>query len=257
MLHHIRAVAAPVIVTMALSMAPSHAVISHKTQKKPVLLIVFAASSLTESFTSLGRQFEQAHPGTRIQFSFLSSPALATQLIEGAPADVFASASIKDMATVVDRVSKSYLFAANRVVLAIPRANPLRIKRVQDLNKPNVKWIACAHQVPCGVAADAALAAEGTVKSKPISLESKATSVVTKIIAGEVDAAIVYRTDIVANRKFLREIPFKNSEAAMTKYPIGVVKKSAHPALAKAFVDLVLSIKGLKLLSRAGFDRAK
>lgn len=255
--HYLRAIASLVIVTMSLTVAPSHAAISQKTQSKPVVLIVFAASSLTKSFTSLGRQFEQTHPGTRIQFSFLSSPALATQLVAGAPADVFASASIADMATVADRVPKSYLFATNRVVLAIPKANPLRINKVQDLNKTNVKWIQCARHIPCGIAADAALAAEGTVKSKPVSLESTATSVVTKIIAGEVDAAVVYHTDIVANRNSLNGIPFKNSDAAITKYPIGVVKKSAHPALAKAFIDLVLSAKGLKLLSLAGFDRAK
>lgn len=257
MFRYLKTVTLLVIVTMALTMAPSQAATPRRAQNKPVVLIVFAASSLAESFTLLGQQFEQAHPGTRVQFSFLSSSTLATQLVAEAPADVFASASITDMTMAASRVPKSYLFATNRVVLAIPRANLLRIKGVQDLNRPNVKWIQCAHQVPCGVAADAALAAEGTVKSKPVSLESKATSVVTKILAGEVDAAIVYHTDIVVNSRFLREIPFKNVGAGITKYPIGVVRKSAHPALAQAFVDLVLSIKGLKLLSRTGFGRAK
>ena len=257
MLRYLKSVIFLVLFTTALSIASSNAAASPSPSKGPSTIIVFAASSLTPTFTSLGKVFEKAHPGTTIQFSFLSSSTLAIQLLAGAPADVFASASPTDMAAAGSRVPASVIFVSNRVVLAVPRANPLRINKVQDLNKPKIKWIQCAHQVPCGAATDAALAAEGTVTSKPVSLEPKATSVLTKILTGEVDAAFVFHTDIVANSKILKGIAFKNVSAATTKYPIGVVENSDHLLLAKAFVNLVLSVKGMKLLYHAGFGRAK
>lgn len=244
-----------VIISMALTLTPSYA--SSTSSTTVGTLTVFAASSLTQTFTFLGKSFEEAHPGVKVQFSFASSSTLATQLVAGAPADVFASASPTDMTMAASRVPKSTAFVTNRVMLAVPRSNPLRINRVQDLNNSKVKWIQCAHQVPCGMAADAALAAEGTVTSKPVSLEPKVTSVVTKILAGEVDAAIIYRTDIVAHSKSLRGIAFANAGAATTRYLIGPVSRSAHPALAKAFVNLVRSVKGMNLLYRAGFGGVK
>jgi molybdate transport system substrate-binding protein len=238
-----------------LSFAPSQAAV--KYVKKPVVLTIFAAASLNVVFVALGKIFEKSHPGTVFRFSFLASSNLATQLAAGAPADVFASASPVDMKMARSRVPKSYYFAANHVVLGISRKNPLGIKTLQDLNNPKVKWIQCAHQVPCGMAADAALAAEGTVKSKPVSLEPKVTSAVTKLLVGEVDAAIIYHSDVMQHRNVLKEVVFRSRTATFTEYPIGVVSRSSHLALANAFVALVRSPQGVELLTHAGFDRTK
>lgn len=219
-------------------------------------LTVFAASSLGQTFQTIGKEFEAKHPGVSVQFSFLASSTLATQMLAGAPVDVFASASVTDMATVKALVPESKTFAANRVVLTTPRENRFHINKTVDLNKRGVKWIQCAHLVPCGVAADAALAAEGRVTSKPVSLEPKVSSVVAKVVSGEVDAAIIYHTDYVANKGVLKEIRFRDSAAATTHYLIGVVKTSGQHALAKSFVDAVLSAYGRKVLAEAGFIRA-
>jgi len=249
---NLKQTASLVIAVMALSCGSAQA-----TSVLPGTVTIFAASSLTETFTSIGRIFEETHPGTKVAFSFLSSSTLATQLLAGAPADVFAAAAPEDMNTVKSLIPKPVAFVTNRVVLAVPLANRLRIVRIKDLNKPKVKWIQCAHQVPCGMAADKALVAEGTVTSKPESLEPKVTSAVTKILAGEVDAAIVFRTDVVAHSKTLRGVAFSNVNAATTMYLVGAVSTSAHISLAKAFVDLVLSVKGMRILSKAGFGRVK
>lgn len=240
--------------TFSLIALPSYA---SPSKSEKVTLTVFAASSLGQTFTMMGKAFEAKHPGVSVQFSFLASSTLATQLRAGAPADVFASASTTDMDSVKDLVPGSAIFAANRVVLATPRTNKFHINKAIDLNKNGLKWIQCAHAVPCGVAADAALASEGRITSKPVSLEPKVSSVVAKVVSGEVDAAIIYHTDYVANKAVLKEIRFKSVDAATTHYPIGVVKASNHQVLAASFVDTVLSAYGRKILADAGFIRVK
>ncbi len=240
-------------VFLSLIAAPSQASL-HRNGK--ATLTVFAASSLGQTFTTIGKEFEAKHPGVSVQFSFLASSTLATQMLAGAPVDVFASASLTDMATVKTLVPDSRIFAENKVVLATPRGNRFHINKTVDLNERGVKWIQCAHVVPCGAAADAALAAEGRVTSKPVSLESKVSSVVAKVVSGEVDAAIIFHTDYVAHKGILKEIRFKDSTAATTRYPMGVVKTSSQQALAKSFVDAVLSAYGRKVLAEAGFIRA-
>lgn len=239
---------------LSLVAAPSQASLN---RNEKATLTVFAASSLGQTFTILGKAFETKHPGVKVQFSFLASSTLATQIQAGAPVDVFASASVSDMAIVKSLVPGTSFFAANRVVLATARENKIHINKIVDLNKHGVKWIQCAHVVPCGLAADAALASEGRVTSKPVSLEPKVSSVVAKLVTGEVDAAIIYHTDFIANKGVLREIRFKDTVAASTRYPIGVVKTSTHQSLAKAFVDTVLSAYGRKVLAEAGFIRVQ
>ena len=238
---------------LAMTASPSQASL-HRNQK--VTLTVFAASSLGQTFTAIGKVFEAKNPGVNVEFSFLASSTLATQMLAGAPVDVFASASETDMRTVKTLVPSSVIFAANRVVLATPRDDRIHINKIMDLNKRGVKWIQCAHVVPCGAAADAALASESRVTSKPVSFEPKVSSAVAKLISGEVDAAIIFHSDFIANRSTLREIRFKNSVAATTRYPIGVVKTSSQQSLAKAFVDTVISAYGRKVLAEAGFIRA-
>lgn len=219
-------------------------------------LTVFAASSLAETFTVLGKEFQAKHPGVSVQFSFLASPTLATQMQAGAPADVFASASVVDMNSIQALVPSATLFASNRVVLATPRVNKFHINKIVDLNKRGVRWIQCAHLVPCGVAADSALASDGRITSKPVSLEPKVSSVVAKVLSGEVDAAIIYHTDYIAHKNVLKEVRFRATEGAITHYPIGVLKRSKEQLLAKSFVEEVLSAFGRKVLAEAGFGGA-
>ena len=154
---------------------------------------VFAASSLTDSYTQIGKQFENAHKGIKVNFSFQASSTLAKQIKEGAPADIFVSA---------EPFAGGSDYLINRVVLGIPVNSP--IKKISDLNG-KVIWIQCAHEVPCGAVADAALKSEN-VSTKPVSYEPKASSVLAKLLAGEVDAAIIYRTDMIANAKKIRAI---------------------------------------------------
>ena len=230
-----------------LAMTPQGSAASKNT------ITVFAASSLADSFTYLGKAFEKSHPGTTVQFSFLASPTLATQINAGAPADVFVSASGKDIQNASSRVPYYVGYVFNRVVLAVPVKNPFKITRIRGLNTPGVKWIQCAHEVPCGVAADAALASDGSVTSKPVSLEPKAAGVIAKLLLGEVDAAIVYHTDVVKNRKALKEIVFTDRLASSTRYAIGLVNDTKQKSLAAAFMDYVQTPRAILYLRRSGF----
>ena len=199
---------------------------------------VFAASSLTESFTQIGKQFEKAHSGIKIVFSFQASSTLLTQIKAGAPADIFVSA---------EPFSGGSDYLVNRVVLGVPKTSA--ITRVSDLNNKKVTWIQCAHEVPCGSTADAALVGEG-LTSKPISLEPKVSSAVAKLLAGEVDAAIIYRTDVLANKK-LRAIEFANKDAAKTTYQIAQLRKNRWAA---SFINYLQSKAVLKQLQNRGFE---
>lgn len=200
-------------------------------------VMVFAASSLSDSYAQLGKQFERAHPGVKIKFSFQASSTLATQIKAGAPADIFVSAEPFPGGT-------DYL--ENSVVVAVPKSST--IKAISDLNKVN--WIQCAHEVPCGQVADAALVGEGVTK-KPLSLEPRVTSAVAKLLAGEVDAAIIYRTDVLANRNKLRAIEFTNKEASKTTYQIAQLRKNRW---ATTFSNYLQSKAAIKFLVSKGFD---
>lgn len=212
-------------------------------------ITVFAAASLTETFTELGKLFEVANPGTKVTFSFAASSTLAEQINAGAPADVFASASKKSMEAAVEQIPVSTVFTSNRVVVAFPVSKPLTA--VSDLDNSAVKWVQCDRQVPCGAAADAALAADG-VTGSPISLEPDVKSVVGKLIALEVDAAVIYATDVKSAGAGFKSIEFSNVEKATTKYPIGITLNSN--AKAQSFVDFVMSEAGQKVLLEAGFS---
>lgn len=216
-------------------------------------LTVFAASSLSKTFLRLSREFTKLHPGVNVRFSFLSSSTLAMQINSGAPADLFASASEKDMVNAKSQVPTPKIFTGNRIVLATPKQDSFNIRKISDLNMRGLKWIQCSHSAPCGAVSDLALAAEGSVKSKPVSLEQKVANVVAKLISGEVDAALIYHTDYLAHKRVLREIAFKDSNSATTFYYVGVVKSSPMKALAQSFMDLLLSAKGRKALRRDGY----
>lgn len=219
-------------------------------------LTVFAASSLTQSFTELGKRFEQSNQGVKVQFSFASSSILAAQIKAGAPADIFASASEEDMAKVSSEVPEATSLASNRIVLGVWPSSRISINKLTDLNKPGVKWIQCAHSAPCGITTDKALSVFGKVRSHPVSFEANASSVAAKLLNGEVDAAFIYHTDFVAHSGQIKEVRFRDTASSQTQYSIGVVAASKSRSSAKAFMKFVLSPKGMVVLSRAGFSKA-
>ncbi|MEU8799770.1 molybdate ABC transporter substrate-binding protein [Spirillospora sp. NPDC048819] len=219
-------------------------------------LTVFAAASLTEAFTALGETFEGSRPGVRVRFNFGGSSTLAQQITQGAPADVFASASPATMATVTgagDAAGPPQVFTRNRLVIAVPRDDPGGVATVGDLSGPGLKVVLCAVQVPCGAAAQKALGAAG-VEVEPVSRERDVKAVLTKVILGEADAGLVYRTDVEAAEGKVRGIEFPEAARAVNEYQIVEVAEAPHSALAKEFIRLVLGERGRAALSRAGFE---
>ncbi|MEV6980408.1 molybdate ABC transporter substrate-binding protein [Sphaerisporangium sp. NPDC051017] len=218
-------------------------------------LNVFAAASLTETFTELGKAFEAAHPGVSVKFNFGSSATLAQQITQGAPADVFAAASPATMKTVTDAslAASPVTFVRNKLEIAVPPDNPAKVDALSDLADPKVKVALCAAQVPCGAAAVKALDAAG-VTVKPVTLEQDVKATLTKVRLGEVDAALVYKTDVLAAQGQVTGIPFPEADKAINDYPIAPLTKAPAPEPARQFVDLVLSPEGKAVLTKAGFE---
>lgn len=218
---------------------------------------VLAAASLAEAFTELGERFEAAHPGTTVRFSFAASSELATQVTQGAPADVFASASPDTMDQVVAAGAvegEPTVFVRNRLEIAVPPGNPGKVTGLADLARPGLKVALCAPEVPCGAAGERAFAAAG-VSPAPDTLESDVKATLTKVILAEVDAALVYRTDVVAAGSDVVGIDFPEADVAVNDYPFAVLSGAPNPRTAQAFADLVLSSEGRAVLADAGFDR--
>jgi molybdate transport system substrate-binding protein len=219
-------------------------------------ITVFAAASLTESFTKLGQQFEAANPGVKVTFSFAASSALATQINSGAPADVFASASTKNMDQVVTAggASDPKVFAKNVMGIAVPPSNPGKVTGLDSLTSTSVKTALCQPQVPCGVTA-AKVFTNAKITVKPATLEPDVKSVLSKVQLNEVDAGVVYVTDVLAAGDKVKGVQIPADVNASTDYPIAALTKSANPAVAAAFVDYVLSPAGESVLYAAGFQR--
>jgi molybdate transport system substrate-binding protein len=219
-------------------------------------LTVLAAASLTEAFTAIGRDFETAHPGVRVTFSFAGSSTLAAQINQGAPADVFASAAPANMATVTaadNGAGSPTIFARNQLVIAVPAGNPAAVTGLADLTRPGMKVALCAEQVPCGAAARTALDAAGLTLT-PVTLERDVRAALAKVKLGEVDAALVYRTDARAAAGQVDAVEFPESARATNDYPIIVLRGSANEPVARAFVAHVLGESGQRLLTSAGFQ---
>lgn len=224
-------------------------------------LTVFAAASLTDVFPALGKRLEKAHPGLDVRFNFAGSSALATQLTQGAPADVFASADETQMRKLVDAglAEDPAVFASNPLMLAVPRDNPDRITlpesgrpALADLLPPDATLAVCAPEVPCGAAA-AKVLGEAGLGGVPDTYEDDVRSVLTKVQLGEVDAGLVYLSDVRAAGDTIVAFAFDQSTADINRYPVTVLKGAANPAAARAFVDLLLSDTGQQVLRDAGF----
>jgi molybdate transport system substrate-binding protein len=218
-------------------------------------ITVFAAASLTKAFTALGDGFEKANPGSTVAFSFAGSSDLATQLIAGAPADVFASADEANMAkaetagvTSGDPVD----FATNVLAIVVPPGNPAHIASWADLAKPGIAAVVCAPQVPCGAATAKVEAATG-VTLHPASQESSVTDVLGKVIAGEADAGVVYATDVKGAGAKVGSVPFPEAGDVVSTYPIAAVGQGSNPVGGAAFLAYVTSAEGRTVLRAAGF----
>ena len=217
---------------------------------------VFAAASLKEAFTKLGQKFEAAHPGTRVVLNFGPSSGLATQITAGAPADVFASASTKNMDQVIKAgaATSPTNFASNVMQIAVPPKNPANVTRLSDLAKATVKVALCQKAVPCGVTATKVFA-NARLTVTPVTQEVDVKAVLTKVTLGEVDAGVVYVTDVRAAGAKVSGIEIPADVNASTRYPIATLSKAPNGATARAFTEYVLSPAGAGVLTAAGFAR--
>jgi|tagenome__1003787_1003787.scaffolds.fasta_scaffold20987732_3 molybdate transport system substrate-binding protein len=218
-------------------------------------LTVFAAASLTGVFTALGDRLEKDNPDLDVRFNFAGSSQLATQITQGAPADVFASANEAQMAVVTDaglQAGDPVIFTENVLEIAVPKDNPAHVTGIADFADPDLTLAVCAPDVPCGSAAQKVFQAAG-VNAQPDTQEEDVKAALNKVQLGEVDAALVYATDVIAAGESVEGIPFPEAEQAINRYPICTLKAGPNPHAAQAFADLVLSGVGQHALQEAGF----
>lgn len=212
---------------------------------------VYAAASLGSAFGSIADAFEDEYPSTEVTLVLDGSSRLATQLTEGAPADVFASADEPTMRVVTDagRASSPEIFATNTLVIVVPAGNPADVAALEDLARPEVTTVLCAADVPCGAASRTLLDAAG-VEVAAASLEQNVTAVLTKVAADEADAGLVYATD-AATRDTVEAIVPVGAAEVVNRYPIVVLDDA--PVEAAAFRDFVTGPAGQAILAGDGF----
>jgi molybdate transport system substrate-binding protein len=233
----------------------------------PVTLNISAASSLTESFNTIATQYKTVHPNVTLKYNFNGSQILVQQIINGAPADVFASADTTNMqkATAAGLVTTPRIFAQNKITVVIPASNPGKINSLKDLAKKGEKIVVAAPAVPVGKYGLQVLdnmgkssqygpAYESAVKANFVSQEDNVKAVVQKVQLGEADAGIVYLTDAetaAANKVKLIDIP--DNFNVIAQYPIAAVKSSKNATEAQDFVQYILSSSGQSVLEKYGF----
>jgi molybdate transport system substrate-binding protein len=230
---------------------------SSQTSPASGKVMVFAAASLKPAFTQIGQQFKNQNPGIGVDFEFAGSSDLATQLTQGAIADVFASADTAQM----DKVSKAGLlaggptnFASNTLVIVTAPGNPKTINSFADLANPGLNVVICQQPVPCGAATQRVEDSTG-VRLHPVSEELSVTDVLNKVTSGQADAALVYVTDAKSAGNRVATVNFPEAARAVNVYPIAALKKAPMAGQAQKFVDLVTSPAGEQVLARAGFAK--
>jgi len=234
---------------------------AHAGTRKEV--VVFAAASLREAFTEMGRRFEAAHPEAKIALNLAGSEELRAQVENGAPADVFASADQKHMAALVEArlAQEPRTFARNEPVLVVPKGNPAAIGGLKDLPQAR-RIVVGVPEVPIGAYTlrilDAASQEFGgdfraKVEARVVSRELNVRQVLTKVVLGEADAAIVYRTDAATAKEKVEVIAIPPALNVLAEYPIAVLTRAREPGLAREFVELVLSPAGREVLAVHGF----
>ena len=238
--------------------APTATAAATSTSAAPTVsgdITVFAAASLTDSFNEMGDAFTEANPEAKVTFSYDASSALVTQITQGAPADVFASADATNMdklATAGLTGTAPVVFATNLLAIIVPKGNPKGITSVADLAKPDVKVVVCAPEVPCGRYAQQILT-RANVSVTPVSLAQNVKGVVTPVTAGEADAGIVYVTDVMAAGDDADAVDIPTDINVVARYPIASVKASATQDIDRAFIDFVLGDQGQAILEKYGF----
>lgn len=218
-------------------------------------LTVSAAASLTGTFTELAATFEAADPGVEVVLNFAGSSDLSSQILNGAPADVFASANNAQMQVVSDAglvAGEPEIFVTNRLQIAVPTGNPGGVAAFADLANPELTLVVCAPQVPCGAATETIEENTGVVLT-PVSEEPDVRSVLSKVTSGEADAGLVYVTDVISAEGEVDGVDFPEADAALNEYPIAALAGAPEPELAAAFVELVRSAEGAAVLEAAGF----
>lgn len=219
-------------------------------------LNIYGAASLKGVFTELEKDFTAANPGTSVSFNFAGSSDLVSQITEGAPATVFASADEKNMDKLkdADRVQGVPInFAKNTLIIVTPKDNPANVQSLQDLTKSDVKLVTCAVPVPCGNAT-ATLQKNANLTFKPISEEQSVTDVLNKVTHGNADAGLVYVTDAKSAGDEVQTIEIPANVNVTNAYPITLVKDSADQDLGQKWINLVISDKGQQVLREAGFQ---
>ena len=216
-------------------------------------LTVLAASSLTGTFTDLAEQFEADHPGVTVELAFDSSATLAAQAVEGAPADVLATADERTMDDAVAVLPEpARVFATNTMVMVAPAANEAGLSGFDDVRTGSATYVACVGTAPCG-AIWAAIAEEQGVTAEPASLEVDVKAVLAKVTEDEADAGFVYATDAVAAGDAVETFDVPGAADHEAVYPIAPLDQAGDATLAQEFVDLVLSSTGQGVLADAGF----
>lgn len=215
-------------------------------------LTVLAAASLTETFTELAETFEDEHPGVEVQLVFGSSTTLAEQAVDGAPGDVLATADSRAMEVAADggvTAQAPEAFALNELVIVTPPGNPANVTGLGSLAQPGVDWARCVTSAPCGALAETALAQRAS-QAEPVTEEVDVKAVLARVVAGEVDAGLVYRTDAIAAGNDVETVE-TGPAAPSTIYEISTLDDS-EPA--SEFVRLVLGDAGQTVLREAGFQ---
>ncbi len=251
----LRALCLAVLTAVVVACGSSGPSSSASSGKPSGTVIVLAAASLKGAFDKIGKDFELAHPGTTVKFSYGGSSSLATSIKQGVSADVFASANTANMDTVSgDKMTEGTpkIFVRNKLEIVTEAGNPHHIKSVSDLAEPSIKVAVCAPAVPCGAYSSQVFKKAG-VTVKPVSEETSVTGVVTKVSLGEADAGVVYVTDVKAGGSKVGGVPIPAKDNVVADYPIARLTDAPNKAGASSFVSYVLSAKGQQVLASYGF----
>ena len=218
-------------------------------------LTILAASSLTDAYNDLAEVYEQEHDGVEVRLTYDSSSTLAEQVIQGAPADILATADEGTMQGVVDEgltASDPVVFARNMLTLVTPADNPAGIESIEDLNNPDVDYAVCVPDAPCGIASEKVLSIVN-VTSDPVTEEANVRDTLTKVTAGEVDAGLVYVSDAQAAGDDVQTIEVPEASQAINPDVIAPLGDAADADLAQDWIDLVTSDEGQQALEGYGF----
>lgn len=248
---------APVAVAASLAVLFGTAACGAGASSEQETLTVLAASSLTEAFGELEKTYEREHD-VDVRLSYDSSSILASQVVEGAPADVLATADEPTMQTVVDEGltdGDPTVFATNTLTIVTPPDNPAGIEGIDDLADPDVTYAVCVPEAPCGDASQRLLDLNG-VDAPPATEEENVKSVLTKVTLGEVDAGLVYVSDAQAAGGDVTTVDAAESSQVVNSDPIAVLADAGDPEAAQDWVDLVLGDEGQRVLESYGFDPA-